>query len=87
MDYILKLLRSKSPVLAALGVVLALAALSWASLNIAHSANNYMAQYETKEEHRVDLESRETSFRKDVRIALLENNKSLLDEIEKRMRK
>lgn len=87
MDILLKLLKSKNPTAISIGVVLAFLVFIWIGFGVLNRANAYVGQFETKEEHKQDVETQVNNFRKDVRIALLENNKALLDEIEKRIRR
>ena len=54
---------------------------------VSNSVYAYVDTFETKAQHKEDVEYQVSNFRKDVRIALLENNKALLDEIDKRMRR
>lgn len=85
--YVWALFRSKNPLAIALGIVLVFVCLTWSGAVLVSRAQDFVGQYETREEHKRDLEEKVSSFRKDVKIALLENNKALLDEIDKRMRR
>lgn len=87
MDYIIKLLRSKNPFLVTVGTLFAVGFLLWGAFVMTAKANEYLARYETKDEHTLDVNQKVELFKKDVRIAMLENNKVLLDEIDKRMRR
>ena len=58
--------------------------LGWSALALTNQATDYVARFETKDEHKQDIEQKVELFKKDVRIAILENNKVLLDELEKR---
>ncbi len=85
-ENVLKLLKSKNPVVVAVGIVTLLAMFGWSALALTNQATEYVAKFETKEEHKQDVEQKIESFKKDIRIAILENNKVLLDEWEKRNR-
>lgn len=84
---VFNLLKSRNPLAVALGIVLCLSGLVWAGIMVASNVNQYTSQYETKEDHKTDVEQNVSEFKKDVRLAILENNVILLNEIDKRMRR
>ncbi len=87
LDYILKLLRSKNPTLIAVGIVISLFAIAWGGMAVAGQVQAFTDRYETKAAHDEDIERRVDGFRKDVRIAILENNAVLLEALDKKIRR
>ena len=84
---VLNLLKSKSPLSVALGLILILVGLSWAGLSMVGHVNDYTDKFETKEDHARDVDHKVEVFKKDVRVAILENNTVLLNQIDKRLRR
>jgi hypothetical protein len=87
MDYIIKLLKSKNPTLIAVGILCVLVFLTWGGLAVAAQVKGFTDQFETKIDHRQDIEQKVDSFKKDVRIAILENNAVLLEALDRKMRR
>ena len=85
-ELVFRLLRSKNPLLVAGGIVFVLGGIVYGAFMITAKATSYVAEYETREEHKADIEQKVSEFKKDVRIAILENNKILLDELDRRHR-
>lgn len=84
MTTILKLLGSKNPLVAACGIVMIICGLIYGFFVTTDKVNGYVGKFETREEHRLDIEQKVDVFKRDVRIAILENNKILLDELDRR---
>lgn len=85
-EFILKLLKSKNPRLIAAGMLIVFGTIAWGTLLLTAKAYAFLQTYETKTEHDEDIEERVSQFRKDVEIAMLKNNKILIDEIERKHR-
>ena len=85
-ENLLKLLKSKNPIAVAIGIVIVCGMVVWSAFAFTTKAVEYTDQFETKENHAKDIEQKVSEFKKDIRIAILENNKVLLDEWEKRVK-
>jgi hypothetical protein len=86
-EFIIKLFKSKNPIMVAVGIIAASCIFIKAMFGVVTKADIYISQFETKEDHKADIEQKVNEFKKDVRIAILENNKVLLDEWEKRSKR
>lgn len=75
-------LKSKNPVIVAFGLLAIFCTLVVSAFAITSKVNAFADKYETKAEHQADIEAKETAFKKDVRLAILENNQILLEKIE-----
>lgn len=81
------LLKSKNPLYIALGLMASLFTLAWGGMEVMAKVQDFTTRYETVEAHDLDVRQKEESFKKDVRIAILENNAVLLEALDKRLRR